>query len=101
VVSRSAAGRRSSPWPRPGWRRTTRPRKAQSFLAKTQREDGSWAVVSRAIMRNGKPYKKLEPITHAGSAWAVLGLVRSSPKVAKTGGTGAQEWQRTPGRGWH
>jgi squalene-hopene/tetraprenyl-beta-curcumene cyclase len=66
-------------------------RKAQSFLAKTQREDGSWAMVSRAIMRDGKPPKNLEPITHAGSACAVLGLVRSSPKVAKTGGTGAHE----------
>jgi squalene-hopene/tetraprenyl-beta-curcumene cyclase len=57
--------------------------KAQSFLAKTQREDGAWPMVSRAIMRDGKPPKNLEPITHAGSAWAVLGLVRSSPNVAK------------------
>jgi squalene-hopene/tetraprenyl-beta-curcumene cyclase len=54
-------------------------RKAQSFLAKTQREDGAWTMVSRAIMRDGKPPKNLEPITHAGSAWAVLGLVRSAP----------------------
>ena len=58
-------------------------RRAQSFLAKTQREDGGWAMVSRAIMRDGKPPRNLEPITHAGSAWAVLGLVRSSPNVAK------------------
>jgi hypothetical protein len=54
-------------------------RKGQAFLAKTQREDGGWAMVSRAIMRDGKPPKNLEPITHAGSAWAVLGLVRSAP----------------------
>jgi hypothetical protein len=60
-------------------------RKGQSFLATTQREDGAWAMVSRAIMRDGKPPKNLEPITHAGSAWAVLGLVRSSPDVAKPG----------------
>ena len=65
-------------------------RKAQSFLAKTQQEDGAWAMVSRAIMRDGKPPKNLEPITHAGSAWAVLGLVRSSPGVAKPGGTDAK-----------
>lgn len=58
-------------------------RKAQAFLAKTQREDGSWPMVSRAIMRDGKPPKNLDPITHAGSSWAVLGLVRSSPDVAK------------------
>src|SRR5262249_498882 len=65
-------------------------RKAQSFLAKTQREDGGWPMVSRAIMRDGKPPKNLEPITHAGSAWAVLGLVRSSPAVAKPGRTDAK-----------
>jgi squalene-hopene/tetraprenyl-beta-curcumene cyclase len=54
-------------------------RKAQAFLAKTQRQDGGWAMVSRAIMRDGKPPKNLEPITHAGSAWAVMGLVHSAP----------------------
>jgi squalene cyclase len=54
-------------------------RKAQTFLAKTQRQDGGWAMDTRAILRNGKPPTNLEPITHAGSAWAVLGLVRSSP----------------------
>jgi squalene-hopene/tetraprenyl-beta-curcumene cyclase len=60
-------------------------RKAQSFLAKAQREDGAWAMVSRAIMRDGKPPKNLSPITHAGSAWAVMGLVRSSADLAKAG----------------
>src|SRR5262249_29944178 len=30
-------------------------RRAQAFLVKTQREDGAWAMVSRAIMRDGKP----------------------------------------------
>jgi squalene-hopene/tetraprenyl-beta-curcumene cyclase len=58
-------------------------RKAQSFLMKTQREDGAWPMVSRAIMRDGKPPRNLEPITHAGSAWAVMGLARSSPNVAR------------------
>jgi squalene-hopene/tetraprenyl-beta-curcumene cyclase len=53
-------------------------RKAQVFLAKTQRKDGAWAMVSRAIMRDGKPPRNLEPITHAASAWAVMGLVRFS-----------------------
>jgi hypothetical protein len=65
-------------------------RKAQAFLAKTQREDGAWAMASRAIMRDGKPPRNLEPITHAGSAWAVMGLVRSSPGVARPGATGAR-----------
>jgi squalene-hopene/tetraprenyl-beta-curcumene cyclase len=59
-------------------------RKAQAFLAKTQREDGGWAMVSRAIMRDGKPPKDLSPITHAGSAWALMGLVRSAPELGKS-----------------
>src|SRR4051794_23133078 len=65
-------------------------RKAQAFLAKTQRADGAWAMVSRAIMRDGKPPKNLDPITHAGSAWAVMGLVRSSPVVARPGSTSSK-----------
>src|SRR5262249_37401206 len=32
-------------------------RKARSYLAKTQGQDGRWAMVSRAIMRDGKPPK--------------------------------------------
>jgi squalene-hopene/tetraprenyl-beta-curcumene cyclase len=60
-------------------------RKALSFLAKTQREDGGWTMVSRAIMRDGNPPKNLDPITHAGSAWAVMGLVRFTPIELKTG----------------
>src|SRR5262249_38620064 len=62
-------------------------RKAQSFLAKTQRGDGAWAMASRAILRSGKLPTNLEPITHAGSAWAVLGLARSSPAVTRAGRT--------------
>jgi squalene-hopene/tetraprenyl-beta-curcumene cyclase len=58
--------------------------KAQAFLAKTQRPDGAWAMTSRAILSNGKPAKNLEPITHAGSAWAVMGLVHSAPAVANS-----------------
>jgi hypothetical protein len=54
-------------------------RRAQFFLEKSQREDGAWAMTSRAIMGNGKVATKFEPITHAGSAWAVMGLVRSAP----------------------
>ena len=51
--------------------------KAQSFLEKSQRENGAWAMTSRAIMGNGKVATKFEPITHAASAWAVMGLIRS------------------------
>jgi len=55
-------------------------RKAQSFLAKTQRQDGAWAMASRAILPGGKRATNLEPITHAGSAWAVMGLVRTAAR---------------------
>jgi squalene-hopene/tetraprenyl-beta-curcumene cyclase len=53
-------------------------RRAQSFLVKTQRKDGAWAMASRAILPGGKRATNLEPITHAGSAWAVMGLVRTT-----------------------
>ena len=43
------------------------------FLIHTQREDGSWPMVSRVHAKN------LGPITGAGTAWALLGLLRSSP----------------------
>jgi hypothetical protein len=60
--------------------------RAQSFLAKSQREDGAWAMTSRAIMGNGKIATHFEPIIHAGSAWAVMGLVRTLPAETKPGG---------------
>lgn len=60
-------------------------RRAQSFLEKSQRPDGAWPMTSRAIMGNGKVATKFEPITHAGSAWAVMGLVRSAPAETRPG----------------
>ena len=52
-------------------------RNAQGFLVKTQRPDGSWPMTSRPTKPGGAGSKSLVPITGAGSAWAVLGLVRS------------------------
>jgi hypothetical protein len=51
--------------------------RGQAFLIQTQRDDGSWAMTSRPRARGGERAKNLIPITGAGSAWAVLGLVRS------------------------
>jgi len=59
--------------------------RARDYLSKTQRQDGSWAMTSRAIMGNGKVATKFEPIIHAGSAWAVIGLVRSARAETKPG----------------
>jgi squalene-hopene/tetraprenyl-beta-curcumene cyclase len=52
--------------------------RAHAFLIKTQRDDGSWSMTSRPTVPGGKGSTSLIPITGAGSAWAVLGLVRSS-----------------------
>ena len=51
--------------------------RAQAFLIKTQRDDGSWPMTSRPTKPGGEGSKSLIPITGAGSAWAVMGLVRS------------------------
>jgi hypothetical protein len=51
--------------------------RGHAFLAKTQRGDGSWPMTSRPVKPGGEGCKSLIPITGAGSAWAILGLVRS------------------------
>lgn len=51
--------------------------RAHAFLIRTQREDGSWPMTSRPIKPDGKGATSLIPITGGGSAWGVLGLVRS------------------------
>jgi hypothetical protein len=60
--------------------------RGQAFLMKTQQADGSWPMTSRPTAPGGKGSKSLIPITGAGSAWAVLGLVRSSARD-ETGAT--------------
>lgn len=52
--------------------------RAQAFLIKSQRDDGSWPMKSRPTKPGGEGANSLVPITGAGSAWGVLGLVRSS-----------------------
>jgi hypothetical protein len=51
--------------------------RGQSFLVLTQRDDGSWPMTSRPMKPGGEGAGSLIPITGGGSAWAVLGLVRS------------------------
>jgi hypothetical protein len=62
-------------------------KKGQAFLVKTQRPDGSWPMTSRPMNPPGntpqdRGAKNLSPITHAGTAWGTIGLVRSAPKSA-------------------
>jgi hypothetical protein len=47
-------------------------RRGVEFLTRTQLEEGSWPMTSRVHA------KDLSPITAAGTAWAVLGLLRAS-----------------------
>jgi hypothetical protein len=49
-----------------------------AFLVVTQRPDGSWPMTSRAHP-GAKPMTNPVPITHFGSSWATLGLLRSAP----------------------
>lgn len=51
--------------------------RAQSFLVKTQRDDGSWPMTSRPTKPGGAGSTSLIPIIGGGSAWAVIGLSRS------------------------
>lgn len=50
-----------------------------TFLRQTQREDGAWAMASRKI-EGAEEIKNLDPITYAGTAWAVLGLMEAAAK---------------------
>jgi squalene-hopene/tetraprenyl-beta-curcumene cyclase len=54
-------------------------RRAHVFLIKTQQTDGSWPMTSRAAEPKGPgPAHDLRPIQYFGTAWATIGLVRSS-----------------------
>jgi len=57
--------------------------RAVSFLVATQRDDGSWPMISRGHP-GVEPYVYPVPITYFGSAWATLGLARSVPSVQET-----------------
>jgi hypothetical protein len=48
-------------------------RRGVAFLTRTQLSDGAWPMTSRVNAKN------LVPIKGAGTAWAVLGLLRASP----------------------
>jgi hypothetical protein len=50
-----------------------------SFLVANQKDDGSWPMKSRAHPE-AKPATNPVPITHFGSAWATLGLMRMAQK---------------------
>jgi hypothetical protein len=54
-----------------------------AFLLRTQHEDGSWFVKSRAMkiqpyFESGFPYGHDQWISHAGTAWATMGLASAA-----------------------
>jgi hypothetical protein len=49
-----------------------------AWLVKSQLESGSWTMTSRPSKPGAEGAKNLVPITGAGNAWAILGLVRAS-----------------------
>jgi len=55
--------------------------KARAFLANSQEPGGSWAMTSRPGGPGGKSAKNLQPIAYSGTAWAVMGLMRSTPSA--------------------
>jgi hypothetical protein len=68
--------------------------RAHAFLLMAQRDDGSWPMTSRPVKPGGEGCKSLIPITGAGSAWAILGLVRSTRPAGP--GTGPEGQAHPP-----
>ncbi len=58
----------------------TKIKKGVDFLLKSQEEDGSWEMKSRPGQPQNRAAKELGPISHAGTAWAVIGLVKATPR---------------------
>ena len=58
-----------------------------AYLQRTQAADGTWHVVNRAMklqpyFQGGFPYDHDQWISHAGSAWAVMGLASAGLDAA-------------------
>lgn len=61
--------------------------RAMAFLAATQRDDGSWPMIPRdhpGVVATKNPVHWIVPITYFGTAWGVLGLVRTVPSPPDT-----------------
>jgi hypothetical protein len=66
-------------------------RRGVEYLVKTQRDDGSWYVKSRAMkiqpyFESGFPYGHDQWISSAATAWAAMGLGRAGSDELVAGG---------------
>lgn len=49
-------------------------RRAVEFLIRTQQGDGTWSTQSQVDPTTGRAARNLNPITYAGTSWAVIGI---------------------------
>ena len=59
--------------------------KAWTFLLNSQKPDGSWYVLTRQVNKDQTPRKNFRAASYMGTAWAVLGMVRSLPVDSNEG----------------
>ena len=64
-------------------------RRGIEYLLRTQLEDGSWHVKTRAAgfqpyFQSGFPHEHDQWISAAGTAWATMALASAIPKEART-----------------
>jgi hypothetical protein len=55
--------------------------KGQAWLISKQQADGTWSMTPRPNKPGDKESEKTGPITYVGTAWATLGLIRTTPAV--------------------
>jgi hypothetical protein len=53
--------------------------KGQAWLINKQHADGSWEITPRPNKPGDNESDKTRPITYVGTAWATLGLIRTTP----------------------
>jgi hypothetical protein len=58
-------------------------RRGIEFLLRTQAPNGTWPMTSRPHPQTGARAMNLNPITYAGCAWGVLGLVSQVPATSR------------------
>ena len=53
--------------------------KGQAWLVSKQQAEGNWNMTPRPNKPGDKESENVGPITYVGTAWATLGLIRTTP----------------------